>query len=398
MSLPKHKPVDGGTPGIFSRRTLLLAGVGVVGAAGFGGTGGKGVANAAAAGKTAEKAEFGRMEDGTVVHVYTLDAGKGVRARIMTYGATLIGLDAPDRDGKTADVVLGFDTLAPYVTGHPFFGSTVGRYGNRIAKGRFTLDGREYRLATNNGPNHLHGGPAGFDKKVWAATPKAGKDGPAVEFAYTSPDGDAGYPGTLKVTVTYTLTADNTLRIEYAATTDAPTPVNLTNHSYFNLAGGKGDILKHVAEFRAPRYTPVDADLIPTGEVAPVAGTPFDFAAPHAIGERIASVPGGEPKGYDHNLVRGDSGFGLAARVTDPASGRVLEMHTDQPGFQFYTGNFLDGTLTGKGDTKYEKHAAFCLEAQHYPDSPNRPDFPSTILRPGQTYRQRTEYRLSVAK
>jgi aldose 1-epimerase len=352
-------------------------------------------ADADAAKAGVEKAPFGKLDDGTAVDVYTLTNARGMRAKIMTYGATLTELHVPDKSGRLGDVVLGFDTLEPYVKGHPYFGSTVGRVANRIARGRFTLDGREYALAVNNGPNHLHGGRKGFDKRVWKASAKKSADGPAVQFTYTSPDGEEGYPGTLKATVVYTLTDQNALRIEYAAATDKATPVNLTNHSYFNL-GGKGDVLGHQVTLAASRYTPVDQTLIPTGEIATVRGTPFSFLTPRAIGERIKQV-GGEPNGYDHNFVTDAEGrFALAARVCEPATGRVLEMYTDEPGFQFYTGNFLDGTLRGKGGVVYDKHAGFCLEAQHFPDAVNQPSFPSVILRPGHTYRQRTEYVFSA--
>lgn len=341
------------------------------------------------------KTAFGKLPDGTAVDLYTLTNANGLKARIMTYGATLTEMHVPDKSGRLGDVVLGFDSLAPYVKGHPYFGSTVGRVGNRIARGAFTLDGKAYTLATNNGPNHLHGGVKAFDKRVWKAAPKKSALGPSVAFTYTSPDGEEGYPGTLKVTVVYTLTNRNALRIDYTAATDRATPVNLTNHTYFNLAG-KGDILGHEATFAAGRYTPVDDTLIPTGKIVTVKGTPMDFTTPHAIGERIARV-GGEPKGYDHNYVKDAGGkYGLAARVHEKTTGRVLTMYTSEPGFQFYTGNFLDGTLTGKGGNVYQQYDGFCLEAQHFPDSVNQPSFPSVILRPGKTYRQRTEYVFSV--
>jgi len=334
---------------------------------------------------------FGKMPDGRTVHLYTLTNRNGLVAKITNYGAILTEMHVPDRSGKLGDVTLGFSDLNGYLKGHPYFGATVGRVGNRIAKGTFVLGGKTYKLATNNGPNHLHGGTAGFDKKVWQAAPVTSALGPAVRFTYTSRDGEEGYPGTLKVAVTYTLTRGNALRMDYTATTDKATPVNLTNHAYFNLAG-KGDVLKHEVTMAAKRYTPVDATLIPTGEIAPVAGTPFDFTKPMSIGARLQQV-GDKPKGYDHNFVR-DLGetFGAAATVYDPSTGRVLELRTDEPGFQFYTGNFLDGKLTGKNGVVYDQHNAFCLEAQHYPDSINQPKFPSVVLRPGQTYRQRTEY------
>jgi aldose 1-epimerase len=341
------------------------------------------------------KADFGKTGDGTAVEIYTLTNAKGMKAKITTYGAILTELWVPDRSGKLGDVVTGFPTLEGYLKGHPYFGATVGRVANRIAKGKFTLGGKEYTLAVNNGPNHLHGGKVGFDKKVWKATPKRTTDGPAVEFTYTSPDSEEGYPGTLKTTVTYTLTNKNVLRIDYRATTDKPTPVNLTNHAYFNLAG-KGDILNHQLTLFANRYTPADDTLIPTGKIAAVKGTPLDFTSAKTIGSRIEKV-GKNPTGYDHNFVRNNNTtFGITARVYEPTTGRVMTMYTSEPGVQFYTGNFLDGTLTGKGSEVYKKHAAFCLEAQHYPDSVNKPNFPSVILRPGKVYRQRTEYAFST--
>jgi len=343
------------------------------------------------------RSSFGRMPDGTAVELYTLRNRRGTTAKLTTYGARLTSLSVPDRRGRFGDVVLGHDRLAGYLKNDPFFGCTTGRYANRIAKGQFSLDGKSYKLATNNGPNHLHGGNVGFDKRVWKAAPVRSADGPAVAFTYTSPDGQEGYPGRLSMTVTYTLTDADALRIDYAATTSKATPVNLTNHTYFNLAG-RGDVLKHQARFFASRYTPVDATLIPTGQIAPVAGTPLDFTTTRPVGERITQV-GDDPKGYDHNYVR-DAGekFGPAARVFEPTTGRMLEMYTDEPGFQFYTGNFLDGTVKGRGGVSYTKHTGFCLEAQHFPDSPNRPEFPSAILQPGETYRQRTEYRFSTRR
>jgi aldose 1-epimerase len=344
------------------------------------------------------KTDFGKTSDGTAVDLYVLTNAKGVTAKVMTYGAILTELHAPDRDGKPDDVVLGFDDLGGYLAGHPYFGATVGRVANRIARGRFTLDGKEYRLAVNNGPNALHGGRKGFDKVVWEAEKAEAKDGVAVRFRYRSPDGEEGYPGTLSVAVTYTLTDDNALRLDYTATTDKPTPVNLTNHSYFNLAGPRaGDVLGHELMLAADKYTPVDDTLIPTGEVRPVRGTPLDFTTPATIGSRIDQLKG-EPGGYDHNFVLRGGGKqpALAARVREPKTGRVLEMFTTEPGVQFYTGNFLDGTVKGKGGVVYRKHAGFCLEAQHYPDSVNHPDFPSTILKPGQTYTQTTVYQFSA--
>jgi aldose 1-epimerase len=343
-----------------------------------------------------EKRDFGKTEEGTPVDVYVLTNGKGMTAKVMTYGATLTELHVPDGDGKTTDVVLGFDDLKGYVAGHPFFGSTVGRVANRVARGKFTLDGKEYRLAVNNGPNSLHGGKKGFDKVVWKAEPVPTTEGGAVKFSYLSPDGEEGYPGNLSVSVTYTVTNDNGLRLDYRATTDKATPVNLSNHTYFNLAGATSgtDILGHEMMIAASRYTPVDRDLIPTGEIKPVKGTPLDFTTPHRIGERIDQLKP-NPGGYDHNFVLDSEGkqLALAARAREPRSGRVMEMLTTEPGVQFYTGNFLDGKTKGKAGIAYQQHAAFCLEAQHFPDSVNHPNFPSVILRPGQTYTQTTVYR-----
>jgi aldose 1-epimerase len=355
----------------------------------------------AAAGKAGvRRMAFGKTKDGTAVDLYVLTNTKGMKAKVMTYGATLTELDVPDKGGKLADVVLGFADFKGYLQkGNPYFGSTVGRVANRIAKGRFTLGGKEYKLAVNNGPNALHGGLRGFDKVVWKGQPLQTKRGPAVKFTYRSPDGEEGYPGNLTVSVTYTLTAKNELRIDYTAATDQATPVNLSNHTYFNLAGARSgkDVLGHVLLLAADRYTPVDKTLIPTGKIKAVKGTPLDFTTPTTIGARIAKLKG-EPGGYDHNLVlkRKGKGLDLAARVTEPKSGRVMEMYTTEPGVQFYTGNFLDGMLKGKGGVAYAKHFGFCLEAQHYPDSVNHPNFPSVILKPGKTYRQTTVYKFSA--
>jgi aldose 1-epimerase len=345
-----------------------------------------------------QKSDYGKTADGKAVDLYTLTNAKGMKAKVMTYGAILTELDAPDKDGKFGDVTLGFDDLKGYLGEHPYFGATVGRVANRIAKGKFTLDGHEYKLATNNGPNALHGGIKGFDKVVWKAEPVETKHGAAVKFTYVSPDGEEGYPGTLTASVTYTLTDDNELQLDYTATTDKATPVNLTNHTYFNLAGpASGDILGHELMLAADKYTPEDDTLIPTGKIEPVKGTPLDFTAPHKIGERIGDLKG-DPGGYDHNFVLrgGDKGPALAARVTEPKTGRVMEMYTTEPGVQFYSGNFLDGKVKGKDGVAYKKNQGFCLEAQHYPDSVNHADFPSMILKPKDTYTQTTIYKFST--
>jgi aldose 1-epimerase len=347
------------------------------------------------------RASYGQTADGTGVEVFDLTNGRGMAVRAISYGAIITSIRVPDRSGNVADVVLGFDRLDGYLTRHPYFGAVVGRYGNRIAKGQFRLDGTTYRLATNNGPNHLHGGVKGFDKAVWRGEPFRRDDAVGVVFSHSSPDGDEGYPGMLTARVTYTLTAANELSVEYQASATKSTPVNLTQHSYFNLAGaGSGDILQHRLTIDADRFTPVDATLIPTGEMAPVAGTPFDFRQPTAIGARIDAD---DPQlknatGYDHNFVLNRTGSGLshAARVEDPASGRTLDVSTTEPGVQFYTGNFLDGTLTGKGGAVYQRRYGLCLETQHFPDSPNHPDFPSTILRPGERLQSKTVFAFGV--
>jgi aldose 1-epimerase len=346
---------------------------------------------------TVEKKDFGKTADGTAVDLYTLTNSNGMKAKITTYGGIVTELHAPDRDGKLADVVLGFDDLKSYLAGHPHFGAIAGRVANRIAKGKFTLDGKEYKLFVNNGPNSLHGGKVGFDKKVWKAEPFEGKDGVGVKMTYTSPDGEEGYPGTLTTTMTYTLTDKNELRIDYHATTDKPTIVNLTNHSYFNLAGhGSGDILGHEMTIEADKYTPTDDTLIPTGEIAPVKGTPLDFTTSHTIGERAGQIKK-SIGGYDHNYVLNSGGgkLALAARAYEPKSGRVMETYTTEPGVQLYTANFL-GDTKGKGGAVYKKHAGFCLETQHFPDSINQPNFPSVVLRPGKTYETTTVYKFSV--
>jgi aldose 1-epimerase len=346
-----------------------------------------------------ERAPFGTTPAGDSIEVFTLTNAHGMEVRAITYGGIITSLRTPDRTGRLDDIVLGFDSLAGYVRGTPYFGSIIGRYGNRIARGRFTLEGKTYELATNNGQNHLHGGNKGFDKVIWAGEPIESDSAVGVVFTYTSPDGEEGYPGRLDVRVTYTLTDQNELIIDYFAQTDQPTPVNLTQHSYFNLAAG-GDILGHELMINAAGYTPVDSTLIPTGEIAPVAGTPFDFRTPVAIGARInqddAQIRNG--LGYDHNFVLDRSGGGLAhaARVSEPTTGRTLDIYTTEPGIQFYSGNFLDGTITGKGGRVYQHRTGFCLETQHYPDSPNQPTFPSTMLRPGEEYRSQTVFRFGV--
>jgi aldose 1-epimerase len=348
------------------------------------------------------EAVFGAMPDGTPVKQFTLVNAARVEVRAISYGAILASIKVPGRNSG-ADVVIGHDSLDGYLTRSRFFGALVGRYGNRIGGGQFTLDGHTYVLAKNNGPNHLHGGTKGFDKVVWPASVNKGGRGPSVSFSRTSPDGEEGYPGTLAVRVTYTLTETNELIIDYHATTDKPTVVNLTNHSYFNLSGeGSGDILDHRVTIDADSYTPVDAGQIPTGEIAPVAGTPFDFRKETPIGARIDAdheqLRIGA--GYDHNFVLRRTGPGLvhAVRVVDPASGRTMDVSTTEPGVQFYTGNKLDGSYNGKSGHVYGKRSAFCLETQHFPDSPNKANFPSTVLRPGQEYKSTTVYAFGVSR
>jgi len=346
---------------------------------------------------TLQQEVWGKTPEGLVVQLFTLANRHGMVAKVTSYGAILTELRVPDRSGRAANVVLGFDNLDRYVKGHPAFGSTVGRFANRIGRARFRLDGVEYPLAANSGAHHIHGGRKGFDKQVWAARVLPASEGRAsVEFSYVSPDGEEGYPGNLKVTVTYTLTDRNELRIDYGATTDKPTVVNLTNHSYFNLAGA-GDVLGQELWINADRYTPADAELIPTGDVASVKGTPLDFTQPEKIGARIAQLKP-QPNGYDHNyVINGEAGtLRLAARAHDPGSGRVLEVSTTQPGVQLYTGNWLDGKIQGVDGVLYPQHGGFCLETQHYPDSPNKPSVPSTVLRPGQTFASTTVFRFSV--
>ena len=341
---------------------------------------------------------FGVLPDGTKVEIYTLTNRHGVEIRTIPYGAIIVSIRVPDRRGHLDDIVIGHDTLDGYLNASRFFGAVVGRYGNRIANGRFTLDGKTYELAVNNGPNHLHGGVKGFDKMLWTVVRH---DAASMTYQRVSPDGEEGYPGRLDVSVTYTLTEKNELRLDYQATTDKATPINLTQHSYFNLAGdGSRDILDHVIEINANRYTPIDATKIPTGQLAPVANTPFDFRTPRAIGARIGVENpqlqfGG---GYDHNFVLNRTGPGLvwAARVYEPTTGRTLQVSTTEPGLQFYSGNNLDGSITGKSGHVYKTRYGLCLETQHFPDSPNHPNFPSAILRPGQTFRSQTIYAFGV--
>jgi aldose 1-epimerase len=350
--------------------------------------------------------QFGQMPDGTTAELYTVTNDAGMEMRVTNYGGIIVSLRVPDAEGVLEDVVLGYDSLSGYLRVNPYFGAIIGRYGNRIAGGQFEIDGETFTLERNNGPNHLHGGVRGFDKVLWNAEPFEDASGSGVVFSYTSPDGEGGYPGTLEATVTYTLTDDNELIFDYAATTTEPTPVNLTQHSYFNLTGNAGsDILGHVLQINADAFTPVDSTLIPTGEIRSVDGTPFDFREPTAIGARI----GQDDEqlrfglGYDHNFVLNRSetatdSLTLAARVVEPESGRVMEILTSEPGIQFYSGNFLDGTIAGKGGTVYAHRSGFCLETQHYPNSPNEASFPSTILRPGERYETRTVYRFTTAR
>ncbi len=350
-----------------------------------------------------QKAPFGKTADGQAVDIYTLTNKNSLEAKIMTYGGTVVSLKTPDKDGKLQDIILGFDTLEPYLAGVPYFGATIGRFGNRIADGRFTLDGVTYQLPKNNGPNSLHGGDKGFDKRVWSAKPIESKSGPELQLTYISADGEEGYPGKLTVHVTYQLRNTNALAIDYKATTTKPTVINLTNHTYFNLSGDFDQpITDELLTIDADSYTPVNSTLIPTGKIEPVAGTPFDFRKPTVIGagidadnEQIHYGPG-----YDHNWVlvkpKVDA-MTTAAVLSDPTSGRVMTVKTTEPGLQFYSGNFLDGLPSGKG-TVFKHRTALTLETQHYPDSPNESSFPSTVLRPGQTYVSHTVYDFSTAK
>ncbi len=376
---------------------LALAGLGMTGLAGC--------TSMSKSTGTLSQAPFGKTADGTPVEIYTLRNGHGMEARIMTYGGIVQSLKVPDKNGQLGDVVLGFDNLDgytkdSYVKGCPYFGALIGRYGNRIANGKFTLDGVTYPLAVNNAPNHLHGGIKGFDKVVWKAMSLLTPDGPALELTYVSKDGEEGYPGNLSVTVVYTLTEDNALKLEFTAMTDKDTVCNLTHHSYFNLRGS-GDVLGHVVYINADKFTPTDSALIPTGELRPVDGTPFDFRTPTAIGARINDTNYDQIKfanGYDDNWVLNHppGKLGLASRLSEPTTGRVMEVWTTAPGVQFYTGNFLDGTLTGKGGRVYQFRDACCFEPQGFPDSPNHPDFPTTELKPGEIYHNTIIYKFST--
>jgi aldose 1-epimerase len=338
---------------------------------------------------------FGKLADGTIIDLFTIENSQGMVLKIINYGAIVVALETPDRHGEKADITLGHDNILGYLNSSPYFGCIVGRYGNRIAKGKFTLEGKEYSLAANDGENHLHGGIRGFDKVVWEARSFTEEQKTGVALSYLSKDGEEGYPGNLKCAVVYTLTESNEFIIEYQALTDKATPVNLTHHSYFNLAGqGNGDILSHELLLNADHYTPVDQGLIPTGEIRSVHNTPMDFLKPTAIGARIEAVVGG----YDHNFVlnKEEGEFILAARIYDPASGRIMEVVTTEPGIQFYSGNFLDGSIIGKAGKVYKKHYGLCLETQHFPDSPNQAHFPSTILYPGEQYNSKTIYKFKT--
>jgi aldose 1-epimerase len=354
-----------------------------------------------AAGGQIGKKPFGKLPDGTAVDLYTLVNRHGMEVKISNYGGIVVSISVPDKNGQFADVTLGYDNLEGYLKETPYFGALVGRYGNRIANAKFALNGKEYKLAANNGLNSLHGGLKGFDKVIWEGKSLATAEGPALELTYFSKDGEEGFPGKLSVTTVYTLTDDNGLKIEYTATTDKDTVVNLTHHSYFNLAG-KGDVLNYEVMINADKFTPTDKNLIPTGELRPVKGTPFDFRKPTAIGARInqddeqLKTAGG----YDQNWVidKPAGKLGLMARVHEPATGRVLEVLSTEPGMQFYTGNFLNGKITGKGGWVYTARSAFCMEPQHYPDSPNHPEFPSVVLKPGREYHNTIIYRFSVKK
>jgi aldose 1-epimerase len=374
---------------------LALAGL-VLGAAqaGPGAKGGKAV-NAKPG---VSKKPFGKTPDGKEVDLYVLTNARGMTAKVITYGGIVTELTAPDKAGKFENVVLGFDNLKDYLAGHPYFGAITGRVANRIAGAKFTLDGTEYKLAANDGPNTLHGGKKGLDKVVWKAEPIEASAAVGLKLTYLSPDGEQGFPGNLSLTVTYHLTNDNELKIDYSAKTDKATPLNLTHHGYYNLATPKaGDVLGHELMIAADEYTPADDKLLPTGKIEPVKGTPLDFTKPTAIGARIEQLKN-KPLGYDHNYVLrgGGKSLVLAARVHEPKTGRVLEVSTTEPGLQFYSGNFLSGKEKGHGGVVYRQHQGFCLEAQHFPDSVHHANFPSTILRPGETYKQTTVYKFSA--
>ncbi|MGB6544968.1 MAG: aldose epimerase family protein [Candidatus Acidiferrales bacterium] len=346
-----------------------------------------------------ETSEYGKLPDGTPIQQFTLTNAKGAEIKVITFGATLTEVWMPDRKGLKRDIVLGFDSLDGYTGKEPYFGATVGRYANRIANGKFTLDGKSYQLAINDPPNSLHGGTVGFDRRVWKAEPVEVPHAASVKFSYHSPDGEENYPGDLDVAVQYTLTDDNELKLDYTATTDKDTILNLTNHTYWNLAGAdSGDVLKQILMLNANSYTPVNANLIPTGEILPVARTAFDFTKPMAIGSRINDPDVQAHKGYDINyVVTGTPGtMRLAARAEDPASGRTMEVWTTQPGIQLYTSNYLDGTLNGKRGIHYKQYGAFALETQHFPDSINQPKFPPVVLHPGQTFHESTTYKFSA--
>ncbi len=355
-------------------------------------------------GVSMNKTDYGKTPSGEKVDLYTLENDFGLKVGIITYGGIIVSIEVPDKDGKIEDIALGFDSLEFYLDQHPYFGSIVGRYANRIAKGKFTLDGEEYILAQNNGANALHGGIEGYDKKVWKAEEIRKENHPALKLTYTSEDGEEGYPGTVVNTVIYSINNDNELKIEYYAETDKATPINLTNHTYFNLAGHQNaqEITDHIAFLNADHYTPVDDTLIPTGKIESVEGTPFDFTSPKKIGERINADHEQIEKGggYDHNFVlnKKKEGLTFGGRVVEPQSGRMLEFYTTQPGVQFYTGNFLDSSLKGKKDVVYNHRFGFCLETQHFPDSPNQSDFPSVILKPGDQYNQTTIYKFLPKK
>jgi len=352
-------------------------------------------------GSAIEKQSFGSTAAGQAVELYTLVNSNGLRAKIMTYGAAMVSLEIPDRTGQMGDILLGYDNLDGYVKNSPYFNCIVGRYGNRIAKGKFTLDGKEYTLATNNGENHLHGGNRGFDKYLWQAEPFKNDNEVGLKLGMLSPDGDEGYPGNLLVNVVYALTNDNQLRIDYLAATDRATVCNLTNHNYYNLGrGANSDILGHILTLNADRFTPIDRGQIPTGRLEAVKSTPMDFTKPTPIGARINADDeqikfGG---GYDHNWVlnKKDSELSLAAKLYEPTGGRLMEIWTNEPGIQFYSGNFLDGAITGKGGVVYKRRWGLCLETQHWPDSPNKPDFPSGVLRPGRVYKTTTLHKFST--